>query len=252
MKKVFKFFLEKILTVFGYGLTKKSIFTVSVLTQNKYYNELSYWINCFNAENKCFRNDHYKKLMLGIANEKNDDFMKDRIVADFGCGPRGSLTWTKVPSLRIGIDVLVDRYFEIFKDEMINDDMLYIKSTENYIPIPTNFVDIIYTMGVLSRVDNFNQTVSELFRILKTGGEFIADLHINEPITASNPKKLTLKQVENTIIKHLDIKYKVAALPAKFSSSDLTSSAANFFSSRADKINFESDFYLLWIRGIKK
>jgi hypothetical protein len=50
-----------------------------------------------------------KKIMLSMAQEEDDLFLKDKIVADFGCGPRGSLAWVKSTPIKIGIDILVDQ-----------------------------------------------------------------------------------------------------------------------------------------------
>ena len=63
--------------------------------------ELSYW-KMMLAQEKEFVNDGYRKVMLCIAEEDNDDFLQGKIVADFGCGPRGSLQWTNKPLMKIG------------------------------------------------------------------------------------------------------------------------------------------------------
>ena len=46
--------------------------------------------------------------MLAMAEEPTADFLAGKIVAAFGCGPRGSLVWAPNALLRIGIDVLAD------------------------------------------------------------------------------------------------------------------------------------------------
>ena len=56
----------------------------------KHFFELAYWQERFLIEIGNLANDHYRKLMLGIAQEKDDSFLAGKIVADFGCGPRGS------------------------------------------------------------------------------------------------------------------------------------------------------------------
>jgi len=44
---------------------------------------------------KTFANARYERLMLAMAEEPDDTFLKGKIVTDFGCGPIGSLTWVK-------------------------------------------------------------------------------------------------------------------------------------------------------------
>ena len=53
-----------------------------------------------------FRNDYYEQTMLMLAHEPDGEFIRNKIVADFGCGPQGSLCWAKMARARIGIDVL--------------------------------------------------------------------------------------------------------------------------------------------------
>jgi hypothetical protein len=104
--------LKKIISILGYEIYhKQNTPPHSNCFSYKYDAELNYWIERYNAENHVFANEHYKRLMLGMAQESNDTFLNDKIVVDFGCGPRGSLVWTKVPKLRIGVDVLVDKYY---------------------------------------------------------------------------------------------------------------------------------------------
>ena len=46
-------------------------------------------------DNFRFSNAHYEKLMLSIADEKDDNFLEGKIVGDFGCAPRCSLIGPK-------------------------------------------------------------------------------------------------------------------------------------------------------------
>ena len=72
---------------------KKVIRSIRCQFGKKNGGELSYWKSRFEIDNGQFKNSHYKRLMLGMANEQTDGLVKGKIVADFGCGPRGSLTW---------------------------------------------------------------------------------------------------------------------------------------------------------------
>lgn len=97
---------------------------------------LSYWQGRYKFNKGKFNNSHYEMFMLAMAEEHNDNFLKGKIVADFGCGPCGSLVWARSASLRIGIDVLADRYADEFTGHIISHGMIYLKSTENVIPLP--------------------------------------------------------------------------------------------------------------------
>jgi 3-isopropylmalate dehydratase small subunit len=105
----------------------------------KYKSELSFWLNRYICEHKKFQNSHYKKIFLSMMEEENDNFVFGKRIADFGCGPRGSLAWANNAELRVGIDVLSDAYADLFPDNIINHNMIYVKSTEKHIPTPSNY-----------------------------------------------------------------------------------------------------------------
>lgn len=175
------------------------------VTEGKYYEELSYWKDKYECEGKKFKNSHYRELMLGIAEESDDKFMKGKVVADFGCGPRGSLAWTDRPLIRFGIDVLANKYLETFGDELIRHNMIYVTSSEAKIPMPDSFVDCLYTINSLDHVYDLEQMVSELMRILKPRGLFMASFNLNEPKTETEPQTLTEKVIRETVLKYIEV-----------------------------------------------
>ena len=67
---------------------------------NKHKTELTYWKNNFLLEGNKFENSFYEKIFLNLAQERDDSFLADKVVADFGCGPRGSLKWIKSASVK--------------------------------------------------------------------------------------------------------------------------------------------------------
>jgi SAM-dependent methyltransferase len=247
----FKKFLKKIMLQVGYEIHRKRIIHITSDDSNsKYQGELEFWIERYNAEHHTFQNGHYEKIMLGMSQELNDSFLKDKIVVDFGCGPRGSLVWTTAPKLRIGVDVLVDKYFDFFGDEMINDNYIYIKSTEKHIPIPTEFADVVYTMNSMDHTDNFEAMLSEIFRILKTGGEFIGSFNMNEPATETEPQTLTFEMIEKIFSQKLQIQHKLTA----FKGDSLKPKRGTYdcFFDKNIKLPSEKDICILWIRGKKR
>ena len=180
----------------------KSLYSKS---SNKYSGELLYWKTRYEVENQNFGNEHYKKLMLAIAGERDENFLQNKIVADFGCGPRGSLTWAKSAKLRIGIDVIADKYADEFKNNIIRHEMIYLKSTENVIPLPTDFVDVLFTLNALDHVDSFDVMCKEVIRILKPGGLFIGSFNLEEPPTLNEPQSLNEELIKNNLLDHFKI-----------------------------------------------
>lgn len=167
--------------------------------------ELNYWRRKYKLANGVFSNSHYQQLMLAMAEEPNDNFMRGKIVADFGCGPRGSLAWIKSTNLRIGIDVLADKYVDEFTENIISHEMIYLKSTEKSIPLPSNFVDVMFTLNAIDHVDSFTVMCSEIIRVLKPGGDFIGSFNLEEPSTKCEPQKLDEKIIEEHLLNKLEV-----------------------------------------------
>lgn len=246
--KIITISVKKIFNAFGLSVVRNAKFykLLEVATkERKYTSELNYWIGRYNADDKTFHNGHYEKLMLAMAQEKTDGFLKNKIVADFGCGPRGSLVWTQSPSLKIGIDVLVDQYFDTFGDTLIHHNYVYVKSTERHIPVPSEFVDVVYTMNAMDHTENFSTMASEVLRILKRGGIFVGSFNLNEPPTATEPLTLTEPIVKEHLLNKLDVVYTKIAVKDK-----TKGHYDNFFDPSAlpPKEHEES---VLWLRGIK-
>lgn len=173
---------------------------------NKYVAELSFWKSRFKIDNGIFDNAGYSKIMLAMAEEPNDGFLRGKIVADFGCGPRGSLVWISSASLRIGIDVLADDYADKFTDNIISHGMIYLKSTEKVIPLPSEFVDVMFTLNAMDHVNSFPDICREIIRVLKPGGDFIGSFNLEEPATLEEPQKLNEIIIKDNLLKYLDVK----------------------------------------------
>lgn len=172
---------------------------------DKYVAEMEFWRSRYKIDGHAFKNDHFRKLMLAIAEEPDTAFLYDKIVADFGCGPRGSLVWAENAKTRIGIDVLISRYFNEFKQELSSHGMIYVQSTETTIPLPSGYVDVLFTLNSLDHVDDLTAMVSELLRILAPGGLLVGSLNIGEPFSVTEPQCLTEALLDEMLLKHLQV-----------------------------------------------
>lgn len=166
--------------------------------------EFSYWNERHRDEGGRFRHSHYKRLMVAIAGEQDSGFVADKIVADFGCGPRGSLAWASEARLRLGIDVLATRYWNAF-DDLADQGMVYVTSTEQRIPLPSGFVDLMFSVNALDHVADFPAMCEELFRVLKPGGLLMASLNLDEPPTAEEPQRLDEAAIREHLLDGLDL-----------------------------------------------
>jgi ubiquinone/menaquinone biosynthesis C-methylase UbiE len=175
----------------------------------KHEGELQYWKREWQNEGGKFENGWYRRLMLAMAGETSDAFLTGKIVADFGCGPRGTLTWAESANERIGIDVLADVYAKNF--DLSGHSMKYVTSTEQNIPLPSNYIDVLFTLNAMDHVERFDIICKELLRIVKPGGELIASFNLNEPPTPCEPQSLTEQLIREHLIGELVIKsYRVA------------------------------------------
>lgn len=183
-----------------YGIAESKIETISV-SSDKYDGEMAYWRRKYRDEGMMFANEHYERRMLSIAQEIDDSFLENKVIADFGCGPRGSLKWAKSPLMKIGIDVLASRYMEEFGETLIQHDMTYVTSTEKYIPLPNESVDCICTINSLDHVNNLEEMSKEILRILKPSGILLASFNLNEPATECEPQTLTEEKFGRMFVK---------------------------------------------------
>lgn len=179
--------------------------TLLEFEKNKYSGELAYWKQVYRAEKSNFDNSNYKELFLNIACENNDDFLKDKVIADFGCGPRGTLAWTNVPKVKIGIDVLANKYMYYFGACMSNHGMIYLNSDEYRIPLPNNYVDVLSTINSLDHVAVLDNMVEEIRRVLKPGGLLLGSFNLNEPITQCEPQVLTEQILNEKLLCYFNI-----------------------------------------------
>ncbi len=178
---------------------------------NKYATELGYWKKIYLRDGQSFENGFYKKIFLNLAQEQDDKFLENKIVADFGCGPRGSLKWIKSAKQKIGIDVLADQYLDHFGQDMLTHDMLYLKSTEKIIPLPNESLDVMFTLNALDHVDNFPQMCNEIYRTLKENGILYASFNLGEKATSAEPQCLTEKLIHKYLLDKFEIlTYRVA------------------------------------------
>jgi SAM-dependent methyltransferase len=178
---------------------------------DKHRAELAFWKEHLEATGYVERQEYFQHYLLAIAQETNADFLAGKVVADFGCGPLGSLSWAKPATVRIGIDVLADLYVQHFAEFVLRHDMVYLKSTEKVIPLPSGLVDVMFTMNALDHVHDLDAMCRELRRVLKPGGLLIGSFNLEEPATPCEPQTLTEETLQRDLFQYFEIEsYRVA------------------------------------------
>lgn len=206
--------------------------------------ELEFWRSRRTVDDGRFKNDHYQRLMLGMAEEADSSFIAGKIVADFGCGPRGSLVWATDAALRIGIDVLADRYCDEFTSDVLSHGMVYLKSTEKVIPLPDGLVDVMFTVNAIDHVDDFPRMCSEILRVIRRGGLFVGSFNLEEPAAPIEPQRLDEPLIKDHLLGQLEVQsYRLTAKPKD---GDVY---APFFEDLLPYHRGEEGF--LWVRAVK-
>ena len=105
------------------------------------------------------------------------DGFDEKVVLDYGCGPGndlvGFLEKSKTKRL-IGMDVsspsleLARKRVALHEGEV---DFIKINENSAKIPLDSGSVDYIHSSGVLHHVKNLDETLAELYRVLKPGGK---------------------------------------------------------------------------------
>jgi len=168
----------------------------------KYARELDYWRSRWESSAGRFENEFYERIFLAMAGEADAAFCADRIVADFGCGPRGSLNWLTTSRVNIGIDVLANGYSRF---GIARHNMCYVCATERTIPLPSNYVDVLFTLNAIDHVDNFETICEECLRILAAGGTLVGSFNMYERPTACEPQCLTEDMIERHLLRFLKV-----------------------------------------------
>lgn len=228
---------------------KRALRPIAARVVRKDAAELSYWRDRL-AEEGRFENSHYERLMLAMAGEPTAAFLAGKVVADFGCGPRGSLVWARSSArLRIGIDVLADQYADEFTADVLSHGMVYVTSTEHVIPLPSGLVDVMFTLNAMDHVDNLSQMCLEIVRVIKPGGLFIGSFNLEEPASPAEPQRLSEALVEEHLLRNLEVETYRVAQKTKARSLEPRDVYAPFFSGNLSYTPGAEGY--LWVRARK-
>ena len=100
---------------------------------------------------------------------------------------------------------MVDRYANAFKEEITSHGMLYLKSTEKCVPIPDNFVDIVFSLNAIDHVNSFTTMCYEILRILKKGGIFYCSFNLEESKSVTEPQVLSESEIKKNLLGKMKI-----------------------------------------------
>lgn len=207
----------------------------------KHFAELTYWKKQYKKEKPQLQNSWYKDIMLLMAGEKDDSFLEEKNVADFGSGPRDTLGWIKSTDHKYALDVLSRDYLKFGINKY---NTIYPVVTEDYIALPDQLIDVLFCMNALDHVVHLDKSCTELLRIMKSGALFIGSFNINEKFNWSEPQTLTEGKLEDHFLKHFNIIHKKRTISAG------TKSVCDNFRNTAE-VDLKRPYYL-WVKAQKK
>jgi ubiquinone/menaquinone biosynthesis C-methylase UbiE len=151
----------------------------------KMFFELCYW-RLKKIKEGQLTNYHYKYFYTSYFSLP-DEFYKDKIIMDIGCGPRGSLEWATMTQRRIGLDPLANQYLKLGADK---HSMEYVNAFSENMPFPDNYFDVITSFNSLDHVDNVELTCNEIKRTLKENGILLLIVEIHHKPQLTEPQTL--------------------------------------------------------------
>lgn len=111
-------------------------------------------------------------------------FYRGKRLLDIGCGPRGSLEWATEAGLRVGLDPLARAYRQLGTDRHA---MQYVAAGAEQIPFPDAFFDVVSSFNSLDHVDDLEQVIAEIIRVLRPGGHLLILTDIHQHPTVLEP-----------------------------------------------------------------
>lgn len=133
----------------------------------KHIHELSFWAGKAKKEGTLL-NHTYEQFYVSDFDISLEEYEGKKIL-DIGCGPRGSLEWADMASLRMGLDPLVNEYYKLDGGTLFHK-MNYVCGYSEDMPFLDEMFDFVFSINSLDHVDDLDETVSEMKRVLKVGG----------------------------------------------------------------------------------
>jgi ubiquinone/menaquinone biosynthesis C-methylase UbiE len=157
--------------------------------------ELAYWRGRKQEEQR-LANTHYRRFYTEHFGLADADYDGKRVL-DIGCGPRGSLEWADMALERVGLDPLAEQYLE----ELGADDhaMSYFATGSETIPFSDGHFDIVCSFNSLDHVDDLDQTISEIGRVVAPGGYFLLIAEVNNEPTVCEPSTFSWDIVDRFV-----------------------------------------------------
>lgn len=183
-------------------------------------NELDFWINVWNkniinrtlSKNKLKKSQgrQFEKLyhqeriieansqLSGILSmaKKPKKYLDNKTVVEIGPGCCCALEVSNA-KVKIAIEPLAERYRN---NNLLLDDnftVTYLNMGSEKIPLFSNYADVVIASNCLDHVENITDSINEIYRILKPGGELFLNIEIDHAPTVCEPFSLKYSDLKH-------------------------------------------------------
>ena len=187
--------------------------------KSKEKEELDFWLNVWNKkilETGCWTEDVYSLIgeekriesyekqrekegkahgyrILSMA-KKPLNYFDDKVVIEIGPGCCGLLEMCSART-KIAIEPLAEQFRD--NNLLLQNERgaVYLSCSSESMPLMSEYADIVIAANCLDHVDDINQSIAEIYRVLKIGGEVFVNVEIDHPPTACEPHSLSYGDV---------------------------------------------------------
>lgn len=137
------------------------------------------------------------RRVLHEAGIDDQRFFEGKVVVDIGPGPLGFPDACPA-RVSIGVEPLAEQYAE-HGLLLANSPALYLSTGAENVPLAAHSVDVVLARNSLDHVDDPDQVLREVQRLLRPGGTLILNFEVDHTPTATEPHILQLEWVRNAL-----------------------------------------------------
>ncbi len=137
------------------------------------------------------------RRVLNEAGIDDQRFFEGKVVVDIGPGPLGFPDACPA-RVSIGVEPLAEQYAE-HGLLLADSPALYLSTGAEHVPLASQSVDVVLARNSLDHVDDPDQVLREVQRLLRPGGTLILNFDVDHTPTATEPHALQLERVRSVL-----------------------------------------------------
>jgi ubiquinone/menaquinone biosynthesis C-methylase UbiE len=131
--------------------------------------------------------------ILSLA-KKPRNYFDGKVVVEIGPGCCGLLEMSNA-RIKVAIEPLAEKFRDnnlLLKNE---GGAVYLTCSAESMPLMSEYADIVIASNCLDHVDDIDQSIAEIHRVLKIGGEVFVNVEIDHPPTECEPHSLSYDDI---------------------------------------------------------